>query len=90
MVEIRHWGGAMAHPGPGAGPIGHRDAPYSLIIDREVVGLPTYSGRTFVNFLGDPARADTAYGAADLQRLREVKRAYDPTNFFHLNPNIRP
>ncbi|WP_327639123.1 FAD-dependent oxidoreductase [Kribbella sp. NBC_00482] len=89
MVEIRHWGGAMAHPGPGAGPIGHRDASYSLIIDREVVGLPT-SGRTFVNFLGDPGRADTAYGAADLQRLREVKRAYDPTNFFHLNANIRP
>ena len=89
MVEIRHWGGAMAHPGPGAGPIGHREASYSLIIDREVVGLPT-SGRTFVNFLGDPGRADTAYGAADLRRLREVKRAYDPTNFFHLNANIRP
>ncbi len=89
MVEIRHWGGAMAHPGPGAGPIGHREASYSLIIDREVVGLPN-SGRTFVNFLGDPGRADTAYGEADLQRLREVKRAYDPTNFFHLNANIRP
>ena len=87
-VEIRHWGGAMAHPGPGAGPVGHREAQYSLIIDREV-SLPT-SGRTFVNFLGDPGRADTAYGAKDLQRLREVKRAYDPTNFFHLNANIRP
>lgn len=89
MVEIRHWGGAMAHPGPGAGPVGHREASYSLIIDREVMGLPD-SGRTFVNFLGDPGRADTAYGEADLRRLREVKRAYDPTNFFHLNANIKP
>jgi berberine-like enzyme len=88
-VEVRHWGGAMANPGPGAGPVGHRQAAYSLIIDREVAGLPS-SGRTFVNFLGDPGRADTAYDARDLHRLREVKRAYDPANFFHLNANIRP
>jgi FAD/FMN-containing dehydrogenase len=87
-VEIRHWGGAMAHPGPGAGPVGHREAPYSLIVDREI-GLPT-SGRTFVNFLGDPGRADTAYSPRDLERLRAVKRAYDPTNVFRLNANIRP
>ncbi|MEU4604926.1 FAD-binding protein [Kribbella sp. NPDC023972] len=89
MVEIRHWGGAMAHPGPGAGPVGHRSASFSLIIDREMPTLPS-SGRTFVNFLGDPNRADTAYAPDDLRRLREVKRAYDPTNFFHLNANIRP
>jgi FAD/FMN-containing dehydrogenase len=88
-VEIRHWGGAMAHPGPGAGPVGHRGASYSLIVDRELPALPN-SGRTFVNFLGDPGRADTAYAPDDLRRLREVKRAYDPTNFFHLNANIRP
>jgi FAD/FMN-containing dehydrogenase len=88
-VEIRHWAGAMAHPGPGAGPVGHRDASYSLIIDREVAGLPN-SGRTFVNFLGDPGRVGTAYAPADLERLRQVKRAYDPANFFHLNANIRP
>jgi FAD/FMN-containing dehydrogenase len=88
-VEVRHWGGAMAHPGPGAGPVGHREASYSLIIDREVAGLPS-SGRTFVNFLGDPARADSSYTPEDLRRLREVKRTYDPTNFLHLNANIRP
>jgi FAD/FMN-containing dehydrogenase len=89
-VEIRHWGGAMAHPGPGAGPVGHRDASYSLIVDRELHGLLPDSGRTFVNFLGDPGRADTAYTPENLRRLREVKRAYDPGNFFHLNANIRP
>jgi FAD/FMN-containing dehydrogenase len=54
--------------------------------------MPTLpnSDRTFVNFLGDPSRADTAYAPEDLRRLRAVKRAYDPTNFFHLNANIRP
>jgi FAD/FMN-containing dehydrogenase len=88
-VEIRHWGGAMAHPGPGAGPVGHRGASYSLIVDREMPALPN-SGRTFVNFLGDPSRADTAYGPEDLRRLRAVKRAYDPANLFHLNANIKP
>ena len=30
-VELRHWGGAMARPEPGAGPIGHRDVPFSLV-----------------------------------------------------------
>ncbi|MGW1341087.1 FAD-binding oxidoreductase [Kribbella sp. NPDC002412] len=88
-VEIRHWGGAMAHPGPGAGPVGHRGASYSLIVDREQPHLPS-SGRTFVNFLADPAKAETAYAPEDLRRLREVKRAYDPTNVFRLNANIRP
>jgi len=92
-VEIRHWGGAMAHPGPGAGPVGHREATYSLIIDQEVPELSAVlrnSGRTFLNFLADPANAHSAYSAADLARLRSVKRAYDPDNFFHLNHNILP
>jgi FAD/FMN-containing dehydrogenase len=92
-VEIRHWGGAMAHPGPGAGPVGHRAAPYSVIIDQDVPELidvlrPT--GRTFLNFLADPARAASAYTVEDYRRLRDVKRAYDPDNFFHLNHNIPP
>ncbi|TWD80819.1 berberine-like enzyme [Kribbella amoyensis] len=92
-VELRHWAGAMANPGPDAGPVGHRDAPYSLIIDQEVPGLAPVlrtSGRTFVNFLADPGRTATAYAERDLARLRTVKRAYDPENFFHLNHNIRP
>jgi FAD/FMN-containing dehydrogenase len=92
-VEIRHWGGAMAHPGPDAGPVGHRDASYSVIIDQEVPQLADVlrtTGRTFVNFLADPAGTASAYCEADYHRLRAVKRAYDPDNFFHLNHNIRP
>jgi FAD/FMN-containing dehydrogenase len=33
-VEVRHWGGAMARPGAGAGPVGHRTVPLSVIVDR--------------------------------------------------------
>ena len=30
-VELRHWGGAMSRPGENAGPIGHRDVPFSVV-----------------------------------------------------------
>ena len=35
-------------------------------------------------------RVRQAYGAAKYDRLVELKRAYDPTNFFRLNQNIEP
>ncbi|MGC4936583.1 FAD-binding oxidoreductase [Kribbella sp. DT2] len=92
-VEIRHWAGAMANPGPGAGPVAHREAPYSLIIDQDVPELAEVlrpTGRTFVNFLADPARAATAYSKDDHTRLRAIKRRYDPENLFRLNHNLRP
>jgi hypothetical protein len=30
------------------------------------------------------------YGDAKLERLRALKRSWDPTNVFHLNHNIAP
>ena len=30
-VELRHWGGAMSRPDGPAGPIGHRDVPFSVV-----------------------------------------------------------
>ncbi len=30
-VELRHWGGAMSRPDENAGPIGHRDVPFSVV-----------------------------------------------------------
>jgi hypothetical protein len=44
-----------------------------------------------VNLLGDEgdARVRASYGAS-YSRLVRIKQKYDPTNFFHLNQNIKP
>ncbi|MFG3438847.1 FAD-binding oxidoreductase [Nonomuraea sp. NPDC047897] len=42
-IELRHWGGAMARPAPDAGPVGHRDVPFSMIAT--AVPTDTPSGR---------------------------------------------
>jgi len=89
-VEIRHWGGAIAR---GCGPAGHRDAPFTVIVDTPDVsdGLRPFGiGGTFLNFLSDPSRVDSAFTPANLQRLRRIKASYDPTNFFRVNHNITP
>jgi FAD/FMN-containing dehydrogenase len=47
----------------------------------------------YVNFVGDegPDRVRNAiYPGKTWDRLREIKRRYDPTNLFHLNQNIPP
>jgi FAD/FMN-containing dehydrogenase len=46
----------------------------------------------YVNFLGDEGedRIREAYPPQTYDRLREVKRAYDPANMFCFNQNIRP
>jgi len=49
------------------------------------------SGR-YVNYLGDDEPGDptaAAYGP-NYRRLQELKTKYDPSNFFHMNQNIRP
>jgi hypothetical protein len=43
-----------------------------------------YLVKTLVNVLRD------AYPSATLARLAAVKQAYDPTNLFRLNLNVRP
>ena len=52
---------------------------------------PFHTG-VYVNFLmeeGD-ARVRQAYGDAKYERLRALKRKYDPTNVFRRNQNIQP
>lgn len=46
----------------------------------------------FVNFLGEEgdSRVRAAYGPEKYQRLSELKKKYDPENFFRLNQNIKP
>jgi FAD/FMN-containing dehydrogenase len=53
---------------------------------------PHADGRAYLNFLSDEGaeRVRQAYGDRQYERLVELKRAYDPTNFFRLNQNIEP
>jgi FAD/FMN-containing dehydrogenase len=48
------------------------------------------TGRAYVNFLGDPDAARSAYGEETYARLVELKNEYDPTNVFRRNQNIEP
>jgi FAD/FMN-containing dehydrogenase len=53
---------------------------------------PELSERRWLSYLGDDQGDDAiraAYGA-NYDRLRELKRRYDPENVFHLNHNIAP
>ena len=48
--------------------------------------------RRWLNYLGDDQDADAVRGAygPNYERLVELKRRYDPENFFHHNHNIEP
>ena len=53
---------------------------------------PFFAAGRYVNYLGDDETGDptaAAYGP-NYRRLRDLKTKYDPSNFFHLNQNIRP
>ena len=90
-VEVRHWGGALARPAADAGPIGHRDVPFSVVVDGPTNHLaPHATGGGFLNWLHDPTQVHTAYTAADHARLRDLKLAYDPENVFRPTKHIAP
>jgi FAD/FMN-containing dehydrogenase len=53
---------------------------------------PHFATGRWLNYLGDDQAEDairSAYGL-NYDRLREVKRRYDPDNVFHLNHNVAP
>jgi hypothetical protein len=54
--------------------------------------LEPYHTSVYVNFLMDEGedRIRQAYGARKYDRLKALKRTYDPRNFFKLNQNIPP
>jgi hypothetical protein len=92
-VEVRHWGGAMARPEPGAGPAGHRSATLSVIADAAAPDLvaalaPHATGGSFLNFLADTTRTPAAFTTANHRRLRAVKRAYDSDEVFRIGHAI--
>jgi FAD/FMN-containing dehydrogenase len=53
---------------------------------------PYFASSRWLNYLGDDQAEDAISGAygPNYDRLREVKRRYDPENVFHLNHNIAP
>ncbi|MCY7418209.1 MAG: BBE domain-containing protein [Chloroflexi bacterium] len=54
--------------------------------------MEPFARGVYINNIGDEGEAGVrrAYTAEKLARLSTVKRAYDPDNVFHLNPNILP
>jgi FAD/FMN-containing dehydrogenase len=88
-VEVKRWGGAIAR---GSTPAGHRQVPFSVTVDGDDIGplAPHVTGGSFLNFLKDTSRTRDAYTPADLARLLELKRAYDPDNLFGVGHGIVP
>lgn len=54
--------------------------------------LEPYHTSVYVNFLMEEGeeRVRQAYGSEKFDRLKKLKRKYDPTNLFRMNQNIRP
>jgi FAD/FMN-containing dehydrogenase len=86
-VEIRHWGGAMARPAPEAGPVGHRDVPFSVIASA-ILAAPDTRDRT--NAYVDDVIANLqpyATGGTFLNFLSDPSKtatAYTPDNYRRL------
>ncbi|MCT2583936.1 FAD-binding oxidoreductase [Actinophytocola gossypii] len=91
-VEFRTWGGAMSRPGADPAPVGHRDVPFSVVIDGPPVPTITAAatGGAFLNWLPDPTRVSTAYTPSDYARLQNVKLTHDPENLFRPVKHIAP
>ncbi|OLT00180.1 hypothetical protein BJF90_07515 [Pseudonocardia sp. CNS-004] len=92
-VEVKHCGGAIAHPAhDDPGPVSHRDARFVMKIAAPAADAitATATGGSFLNFLHDTTRTHTAFTPENHRRLREIKTAYDPANLFRGNHNIRP
>jgi len=54
--------------------------------------LEKFAVGAYVNFLGEEGdeRVKAAYGEEKFRKLTALKNKYDPTNFFHMNQNIKP
>ncbi len=77
---------AALYAGPDQAPV------YEPWVHRFVGALKQSDTGAYVNFLVDEgeARIRDAYPGKTWDRLRWIKRRYDPTNFFRLNQNIPP
>jgi FAD/FMN-containing dehydrogenase len=70
----------------------HTDANIAWSRDTFAAMKPHFGSGRWLNYLGDDqgdAAIRAAYGP-NYDRLREIKRRYDPDNVFHLNHNVAP
>lgn len=60
-------------------------------VDASMASLADRATPTYINYLSDesPQAVAASYGD-NMQRLRQLKRQYDPDNLLHLNRNILP
>jgi FAD/FMN-containing dehydrogenase len=67
-------------------------AEHAAWVTRFVEALRQGDSGAYVNFLADEGeeRVRAAYPGSTWDRLREIKRRYDPDNLFRLNQNIPP
>jgi FAD/FMN-containing dehydrogenase len=86
FVELRHWRGAMADPGPDAGPAGHRQTPYSVLAVAPYLTPERAAVDARVDRL-DHALTDRATGGSFLNLLTDPDRtasAFTPDNYARL------
>ena len=72
-------------------PAGRRQRPWRRTPTRPC--RPHFASGRYANYLNADEGADRRGGSGvwpERDRLREVKRRYDPDNVFHLNQNIAP
>jgi hypothetical protein len=70
--------------------VGIVPVPEAMAPTREWLGafraaVEPYGAGNYLNFRDDPTDLETAFPAATVARLREVKDRYDPENLFHAN-----
>ncbi|MEU4690150.1 LLM class flavin-dependent oxidoreductase [Actinoplanes sp. NPDC023714] len=97
--QIRTVGGAVADVDPSETAYAHRSANFSIAVmgsskrrvdEAWATLLPHFDG-LYLSFETDPTpeRVADAFPAATMERLRGIKRRYDPDNLFRDNFNIR-
>jgi alkanesulfonate monooxygenase SsuD/methylene tetrahydromethanopterin reductase-like flavin-dependent oxidoreductase (luciferase family) len=100
FFQVRSVGGAVADVPADATAYAHRSANFSVVafgasrprLDTAWEGLAPHFTGLYLSFETDqrPERITEAWPAGTLQRLRELKRRYDPDNIFRDNFNITP
>ncbi|MDV3220978.1 LLM class flavin-dependent oxidoreductase [Intrasporangium sp.] len=100
FFQIRALGGATQDMTPDATAFAHRSARFSVVamgashsrLDRVWDALAHHFDGLYVSFDTDrrPERVGDAFPPATLERLRALKRTYDPGNVFRDNVQIEP